>query len=386
MLKNICIVSGSRAEYGLLRPLIKSLQSNKQIEVHLVITGAHLSDKFGATQQEILNDHIQIYHKVDIIDHGKNSIEVADIISKGVLKISKVLIKINPDLVILLGDRYEIFSAAIASYTSQIPIAHLHGGELTYGAYDEAFRHSITKMSYLHFVANDIYRSRVIQLGENPSRVFTVGGLGVDSVATTSLYSKLQIESILNLRFAEKSILVTYHPETLKSNEENYTYLKELLAALDYFTDLTIIITMPNADSGNELFRDEFKAFSKQRENVYLFDSLGQTMYLSCMKIVDVIVGNSSSGIIEAPSLKKATVNIGDRQSGRLKATSIIDCAPKKMDIKQSIETASSLKFKSTLLDVQNLYGEPGAVKKITKILMSNDLILSSKKNFYDLF
>jgi GDP/UDP-N,N'-diacetylbacillosamine 2-epimerase (hydrolysing) len=285
---------------------------------------------------------------------------------------------------VILGDRYEMLAAAVASHISQIPIAHIHGGEVTAGAIDDAFRHSITKMSILHFVANKIYKNRVIQLGENPDNIFIVGGLGIDSIKNTKLLTRLQIKNKLKLTFSKKNIIVSFHPETL--NQEKATkHLTELLGALRTLKDTSIIFTGPGADTQNNTIKKTIKGFVKKRKNTFYFDSLGQTNYFSILKIVDCIIGNSSSGLLEVPTFKKATINIGIRQKGRIKSNSVIDCPIKKEFIIKSINKIYSNKFIKSLKRCKNPYGSGGACKKIVKIIKKFKFKKNLDKNFYDI-
>jgi len=382
--RKICIVTGTRAEYGLLRRLIKNIGESHDFELQLIATGSHLSKKFGETYKEIEEDGIKIDVKVDLDLFSDSPLALSKSSSLGLIGFSKAFDLLQPDLLLVLGDRYEILSAVIAAMFSRIPIAHLHGGELTEGLIDEAIRHSITKFSHLHFVAADEYRSRVIQLGENPKSVFKVGGLGVDAIKNIKLLDKEDLEESLEIKFRKKNMLITFHPVTLENNTSSIQML-ELLGALTDLKDTTLIFTMPNADTDSRIIFDLIKNFVLDHENAYSFSSLGQLRYLSCVNQVDVVIGNSSSGLAEIPSFKKATINIGDRQKGRIKATSVIDCDPLAEEIKKAITKSYSNEFRASLMDLENPYGDGGAVKKIVETLKVTDFTSLVKKQFYDI-
>jgi GDP/UDP-N,N'-diacetylbacillosamine 2-epimerase (hydrolysing) len=297
---------------------------------------------------------------------------------------AKAYSELQPDLVVVLGDRFEIFASTAAALVARIPVAHLHGGETTTGAIDEAIRHSISKMSHLHFVATEEYRRRVVQLGENPKNIFTVGGLGIDSIKNLPLLSRQDLESQLGLKFGEKSLLITFHPATLDA-ESPQRQMSELLAALSHLHDTTLIFTMPNADTGGRILIKMIEEFVKDNDNAKSFTSLGQLKYLSCLSYVDGVVGNSSSGLTEVPTFKKGTVNIGDRQLGRQRSISVIDCAPRQKDISQAIEKLFSIDFKAILEETKNPYGEGGASIKVVMGLKEAQLDGIVKKTFHDL-
>jgi len=284
----------------------------------------------------------------------------------------------------LLGDRYEIFSTAIAAMVSRVPIAHIHGGETTEGVIDEAIRHSITKMSFIHFTAAEEYRNRVIQLGEDPSRVFNVGGLGVDNISKIELLSREQLEDAIGFNLGKKNILVTYHPVTLEENTSESQF-EELLSALDELSDTKIIFTKSNSDSGGRIVNQMIDEYTSKRRNTIAFDSMGYQNYLSLMQYVDIVMGNSSSGLLEAPSFKIATIDIGDRQKGRIKAKSVISCLPLKSSIKEAIVQALSVEFRFSLKAVTNPYGSGGASKQIFEIIKKLDCSKMLKKSFLDL-
>lgn len=381
-MKRICVVTGSRSDYGLLKWLINDLSKLDLIDLRIIATGSHFCEKFGYSYKEIIEDGFKIDVKIDILKNQNNN-NISEIMSLCIKKISKALKKIEPNMVILLGDRYEIFSVAICAYLARIPIAHIHGGEVTEGAFDEGFRHAITKMSNVHFVANEVYRNRVIRLGEHPSTVFIVGGLGVDAINRIKLYKQDFLSKKLNIKFQSNNLLVTFHPETL-GDLSPLNQIKELLAALTRFPEVQIIFTTPNADPGNDKIFKEIEKFIIKNKNALLFKSLGQKKYLSLMSNVQGVVGNSSSGIIEAPCFGVPSLNIGSRQNGRLKASSVIDCANDRSSIYLGIKKILSTKFQARASTTINPYGNGGAAKKIINYLVKSNINLSKPKIFFD--
>jgi GDP/UDP-N,N'-diacetylbacillosamine 2-epimerase (hydrolysing) len=384
MNRKICVVTGSRADYGLLRWVMQGIKEDSELTLQVIATGMHVSSLFGLTYKEIEADGFKVDVKLEILGELDSPVGIADSMGQGLLGCAKAFNYLQPDAIVLLGDRFEIFAAAAAALVARIPVAHLHGGETTVGAFDEALRHSITKMSQLHFVAAEEYRKRVIQLGENPGNVFLVGGLGIDNIKKLELLSRSELEDSLNLKFKSKSLLITYHPVTLDlETAENQT--RELLNALSELKDTTLIFTMPNADTGGRVIIRMIETFVAQNSNSRSFTSLGQLRYLSCIANVDGVVGNSSSGLTEVPSFKKGTVNIGDRQLGRLQAKSVINSQPKEKSIQDAIKRLYSEDFKSILGEVTNPYGEGGASARIVKILKDAPLEGIVKKTFHDL-
>lgn len=378
------MVTGARAEYGLLRWLMQGIKCDAEMELQVVATGMHLSPEFGLTYEEILNDGFQIDRKVEMLMSSDTSVGIAKSIGLGFIGFADALNELNPDLLVVLGDRFEVFAAVSVAYVVGIPVAHFHGGEVTQGAIDDAFRHSITKMSSLHFVAAESYRRRVVQLGEAPENVFLVGGLGVDGITRLKLLDRDSLESELNLKFGNKNLLITFHPETLaKISPERQ--MEELLAALSLLTDTELIFTLPNADTNGRILIELIKKFISDRPNAHLFPSLGQERYLSCISHVDGVIGNSSSGLLEAPSLNRGSINIGDRQRGRLQAQSVINCEPNRESIASAIATLYSSKFQESLKNISNPYGEGGASEKAVAILKNHSLNFGVGKLFYDL-
>lgn len=380
----ICVVTGSRAEYGLLRKLISEIESDIELELQIVVTGMHLSDKYGMTIDEIRADGFEINTRIDILPEESTDETISIAIGKAISGLTKAYKELRPDIIILLGDRFEILSAAISAQISRIPIAHIHGGELTEGLIDEAFRHSISKMSHLHFVATDEYKKRVIQLGEQPDKVFLVGGLGVDAMNEIEPFSKEQVEAILGIKIKEKSLLVTFHPVTLESGK-SASQLQELLRSLSELEETTLLFTMPNSDMENHELFEMIENFTRVKRNAFCYKSLGQRLYYSCLALVDGVVGNSSSGLIEAPSFKKGTINIGDRQLGRIQAKSVINCSPDAKSISQALEHLYSPNFQLSLQDSFNPYGTGGATKIIISEIKKASLESLLKKKFYDL-
>jgi GDP/UDP-N,N'-diacetylbacillosamine 2-epimerase (hydrolysing) len=384
MSRKICVITGSRAEYGLLRWVIQGIQSDPALTLQLIVTGMHLSPEFGLTYQLIEKDGFLIDRKIEMLLSSDTSIGIAKAMGLGLIGFSDALDSLKPDIVVVLGDRFEIFSAACAALVARIPIAHLHGGETTEGAFDEALRHSITKMSHLHFVATETYKRRVIQLGERPATVFLVGGLGIDSINKISLLSKPELEASLGLKFLSKNLLITFHPVTLEASTAE-AQITELLAALADLVDTQLIFTRPNADTGGRVVIEKIEKFIEKVPNAYLFSNLGQQRYLSCISQVDGVVGNSSSGLLEAPSFKKGTINIGQRQRGRIQATSVINCEPQRENIRTALIRLYSDEFSKLLAHTTNPYGIEDASPKVVEVLKNIDLNSILMKSFYDI-
>jgi GDP/UDP-N,N'-diacetylbacillosamine 2-epimerase (hydrolysing) len=384
MQRKICVITSSRADYGLLRLILKGIDTDSDLILQLVVTGMHLSSKYGDTYQEILTDGFVIDMKIDTLVGDNDAKGVSESVGLGVSKFAVALEELRPDLVLVLGDRFEIFAAVIAAHVALIPVAHIHGGELTEGAIDDAFRHSITKMSQLHFVSTQEYANRVIQLGEQPGSVFVSGGLGVDAISQLKLLSKSELESILNLKFGEKNLLITFHPVTLELAAAN-KQINELLAALDQLSDINYIFTSPNADPGSSYISQAIARFVATHDNSSFFASLGQLNYFSCIQFVDGVVGNSSSGILEIPTFRKGTINIGDRQQGRVQAGSVINCKPDVESILNAIKVLYSAEFMDRLRASFSPYGAEGASNIILRVIKNLTLPIEIKKSFYDL-
>lgn len=383
-MKKFCVISGTRAEYGLLRWVMKGIQDAPELTLQIIATGMHLSPEFGLTYQAIEEDGFKIDRKVEMLISSDTSVGIAKSIGLGIIGFADAFNELKPDLILVLGDRFEIFAAVSAALVARIPVAHLHGGETTEGAFDEALRHSITKMSHLHFVAAATYRQRVIQLGEQPERVFLVGGLGVDNIKRLKLLDRSALEASIDFKLGPKNLLITFHPVTLETATAA-DQMSELLATLAELKDTRLIFTMPNADTDGRTLIKMVEKFVEQHPNARAYSSLGQLRYLSCIAHVDGVVGNSSSGLAEVPSFNKGTVNIGDRQRGRLQAESIINCEPNRESITAALQQLYSENFQAGLTQVSNPYGGGGASEKIVKILKDSVLPDLIKKKFHDL-
>ncbi|MDA9082142.1 UDP-N-acetylglucosamine 2-epimerase [Gammaproteobacteria bacterium] len=382
--RNLLVVTTSRAEYGILKRLMHAINVSSAFNLQIIVSGSHLSEFHGNTFQEIEADNFNIDSRVELKLENDQPQDIAHSFSLGIQGFSEELSVLKPDLMIILGDRYEILSAAIAAMFLKIPIAHLHGGETTEGAIDESIRHAVTKLSHFHFAANINYRHRILQLGENPDNVFLVGGLGVDAIYHTKLLSKTSLEKNLGFKFKKKNLLVTFHPQTL-AQDSGVNQLNNLLSALSLLENTQLIFTMPNADPNNKAIHKQIQNFVMNNKNSISFDSLGQLKYFSCVSNVDAVVGNSSSGIAEVPSFKKGTIDIGDRQKGRIKAQSVISCSSNTRDISKAIQKIYTKKFQDNLIHTVNPYGDGGAVDKIMNILPNISLEEPLQKPFFDI-
>ena len=381
----ICFITGSRAEYGLLAPLMKKFKESKKHDLKIIVTGMHLSKKHGETFRDILSDKFKINYYVKINQKDDKPNNICNSLSVAICKFSEKFKFLKTDVIVLLGDRYEIFAACSAALIHQIPVCHIHGGETTRGAIDESFRHSITKMSHAHFVANKIYARRVRQLGENPKNIFTVGGYGVDLIKNIKLLSKRELEKKLKISFGEKNLIVTFHPVTLEKDTSKQQF-RQIAEALKTFKNLKIIFTKANNDTYGNIINHQIDQFVKKNPKIsHSFKSMGQLNYLSTLKYVDGIIGNSSSGLLEAPCFKIATINIGDRQLDRLQASSVINCSTFKSNIILAIKKIYSKNFKKKLTKTINPYGKSGAVEKTYKIIEKLKLKKVLKKKFFDL-
>ncbi len=384
MSRKICVITGTRAEYGLLRWVMQGLKDDPEFTLQIIVTGMHLSPEFGLTYQAIEQDGFEIDRKVEMLLSSDTPVGIAKSMGLGLIGFADALNDLQPDLIVVLGDRFEIFSVVSAALIARIPVAHLHGGEKTEGAFDEAIRHAITKMSHLHFVAADEYRQRVIQLGEQPDRVFLVGGLGIDNIKRLQLLDRAALEESLDFKLGLKNLLITFHPVTLEtSTAENQ--MNELLLALSDLENTHLIFTLPNADTDGRVLIRMVERFVAQHPNARAYTSLGQLRYLSCIAQVDGVIGNSSSGLAEVPSFKKGTINIGDRQRGRLQATSVINCEPTKESLVLALKRLYTSDFQSSLKQTVNPYGEGGASEKVIATLKNIDRNDMVKKTFYDL-
>lgn len=378
-------MTGTRAEYGLLYWVLKEIQETQELELQLVVTGMHLSPEFGNTYKEIEKDGFTIDRRVDLQLNSDSAEGVVASMGTGMPGFASAFKDLQPDMLLVLGDRFEIFAATISAMIQQIPIAHIHGGELSEGVFDEPIRHSITKMSHLHFTASEVYMTRVLQLGEQPEHVFNVGAVGVDNINRYDLLSKEQLEKEIDFVFTAKNILVAFHPVTLEENtfQEQFS---NLLTVLDNLQDTNIIFTKANADPGGQVINTMIDEYVQNHKNTSTaFHSMGQLNYLSTMQFVDAVVGNSSSGILEAPSFKIGTINIGDRQRGRTRAMSVIDCEPTTAGIREAFDILYGEPFQKTLEDVQNPFGEGDTVKRIIDKISTFSLNGILKKPFNDL-
>lgn len=386
-MKKICIVTGTRAEYGLLKPLIKRILKDEELELLLYVTGAHLSTEFGLTYQEIENDKIPIKRKIEMLLSSDSSSSVVKSMGIEMIGFADVLGEDLPDIMVVLGDRYEILVAVTAAMIFKIPVAHIHGGELTEGAIDEAIRHSVTKMSQLHFTTLDRYRKRIIQLGEQPDKVFNVGSLGVESIKSIPLYTKNELEKQIKFSLNGKVAMVTYHPVTLENGNDVVKQFEILLNVLEKYSKMKIIFTKANADMGGRIINNLIDQFVlEHKDNCIAFSSMGQLGYLSVLQFCSIVIGNSSSGIIEVPSFQIPTVNIGDRQRGRVHAESVIDCKNTFEDISKAISTGLSEEFLEKVKHIKNPYGQPDTSKSILETIkkyLCNQI--SIKKVFYDM-
>ena len=383
--KKRCILTGTRAEYGLFRPLMAELKKFRKVELQLIATGMHLSPEYGLTYRDIEKDGFRIDVKVEMLLSSDTGVGIAKSTGLGISGIAEALDRLAPDILILLGDRFETLSAAVAATMLRVPIAHIHGGEITEGVIDEQMRHAITKMSHLHFTSTDEYRRRVIQMGEQPKRVVNTGSLGIDNIKGTRLLDSPALEKKLGIRLRKNNILVTYHPESLPPADIE-RQMNEVIGALDTLDDTLIIFTMPNADAGGRIISEMIEEYVCLRDNVISFASMGQLLYLSSMKHMDMVVGNSSSGIIEAPSFGIPTVNIGNRQKGRIRAASVIDCKPTKRSVLGAIGKARSVQFRAKCRKEKNPYGKGGAAGRIASaVIRTLDSDGLMPKSFYDI-
>ncbi|UYF43470.1 UDP-N-acetylglucosamine 2-epimerase [Aliarcobacter cryaerophilus] len=383
-MKKICVVTGTRAEYGLLYWLLKEIEADKELQLQVIVTGMHLSPEFGLTYQTIEKE-FKINKKIEMLLSSDTSVGISKSMGLAQISFAESYDELKPDIVIVLGDRYEIFSATSAAMIARIPIAHIHGGEKTEGAFDESIRHSITKMSHLHFTATNEYKNRVIQLGEHPSRVFNVGGMGIENIKRLKLLSKDEFEKLIEFKLNIKNILVTFHPVTLENSTAKEQF-QQLLDAIDELEDTNIIFTKANSDTDGRVINQMIDEYvTKNFQKSVQFTSLGQLRYLSALQYVDAVVGNSSSGLAEAPSFRIGTINIGDRQKGRIKASSVIDCEANKNSIVKAFAKLYSKEFQNSLINVKNPYGDGCASKRIVEILKNVDLKNILKKSFYDL-
>lgn len=384
-MKKVCVVTATRAEYGLLKPVIQRILDEAELELCLLVTGAHLSKLHGETVKEIEKDGFPIAGRIPMELSDTSPVALNREMAGLQARTGDFFQKEKPDFLLLLGDRYEMLSVAVAAMMCRIPIGHIHGGETTEGAMDEAIRHAITKMSYLHFASIPEYRRRVIQLGEAPERVFAVGALGVENIMSIQLLSEQEIREKLQIEEKRPYGMVTFHPVTLEADGAE-KQLRELMEAMKKEEEYDYVVTFANADAGGNGLNRLWQEFAAENPRIHLFASLGVKNYLSAVKYASMVIGNSSSGILEAPSFKLPVINIGDRQKGRLQADCVINCEPSEKEIRKAMEKGRSKEFRKTLEQVENPYGKGDTsrqiVEKVKEFLNEEKIYL--KKPFYD--
>ena len=383
-MRKICVITGTRAEFGLLRPLIELIDKDKNLQLQLIATGMHLSPEFGYTLDEIIAAGFVVDKKVECLLSSDTSVGVSKTIALAISGFADALESLQPDLVVVLGDRTEILGAVIAAGMANIPIAHLHGGETTEGAYDEAIRHSITKFSHLHFTSTEAYRKRVIQLGEHPDTVFNVGAIGLDAIKKLKLLNREEFENSIGFKLKKRNILITYHPVTLEKEAPIETF-ENILTALNELTDTTLIFTHANSDKNGRIINKMITQYvNTHKDKAVEFKSLGQLRYLSALQFVDFVIGNSSSGMTEVPAFYIPTINIGDRQKGRINCESVINSNYSLEDIKKSITFALDKTFREKIQQQELLYGNGTVAEKILQIIKEHNHI-SIKKSFHNI-
>lgn len=385
-MKKVSILTATRAEYGLLKPIIEKLNLISYLDVRVVVTGSHLLSEYGLTYKEIEQDSILIDEKIEILLGSDTPSSISKSMGLAMIGFADYLEKLSPDMIVLLGDRYETLAVGIVAMNHRIPIAHLYGGETTEGAIDESIRHALTKLSYLHFTSTKEYSRRVIQLGENPERVFCVGSTGVENILNTKLLSKSKLQELIGFNLEKPYAIVTFHPVTLE-DESAKEQILSILEVCKIKTSMNFIITKSNADSGGRIINEIIDDFAKDKQNIIVFNSMGQIKYLSAMKYCSVVIGNSSSGLTEAPSFSVPTINIGDRQKGRIQADSIINCIPNTSEIIDAISLVLSDSFKEICNQSNNPYEGVNTSTKIVEYIL-RFLIkekINLKKIFYDI-
>ena len=382
-MRKVCVFTGTRADYGLLKPLLTAINEDKNLKLQLVVSGTHLSPEFGLTYREIEEDGFQISEKIEMILSSDTSTGVAKSTGIGIIGFSDAINRLKPDISIVLGDRFEEFAFVYTSFINKVPVVHISGGEITEGALDDSLRHAMTKLSHIHLVATEEYKKRVIQMGEEPWRVHNVGEIGLIGMKK-DLMTKEEFEKSINFKLNKKNILVTYHPETLNVDKIKNDF-KEILNALSELKEINMIFTKSNADEGGRIINQMIDEFVKSRDNCIAFTSLGRKRYLSGLQFIDIVLGNSSSGLVEVPSFKKTTINIGNRQKGRVKAKSVIDVKPDKNEILKAIDLTYSTSFQNMLKNVQNPYEKEDTLPYILNLLKTVDLEKLIIKKFYDI-
>jgi len=384
--KVISVLTTTRADYGLLKPIIAKLNLVDSFEVRIVATGMHLSPLYGLTYQEIEQDGFIIDSKIKILEEDNSPVGISKAMGWAMIYFAEYFEKLNPDLILVLGDRFETLAVCCAAMNSRIPIAHLYGGETTEGAIDEAIRHSITKLSYLHFTSTEEYRNRVIQMGEAPNRVFKVGAIGIENIKNMKLLTKAELSEALDFSLDMEYAVVTFHPVTLEGDNVRDQF-QELLNALDQFSGMKFILTKANADAYGATINELMELYARDHRNVAVYDSLGSLRYLSALKYCTMVIGNSSSGLLEAPSFGVPTINIGDRQKGRMQSDSVINCKAEAQDIAEAMRMAQSSEFREKARNTINPYGDGNTSDKIIGVLreyLENNKI-ELKKEFYNL-
>ncbi len=382
-MKKICVVTGSRAEYGLMSRMMQLIDEDNDLQLQIIATNMHLSPEFGLTYKEIEDDGFTIDKKVHMLLSSDTANATAKSVGLGTIGFADAYEDLKPDLIVVLGDRYEILAAVSAALFYKIPVVHLYGGEITEGAYDDAIRHAITKMSHLHFTSTEEYRQRVIQMGEAPDKVYYVGALGCDNIRQIPLMEKNELEQSLDFSVDRNTVLVTFHPVTMETNTAE-KQVGELLSALDEFNDLRIIFTMPNSDTDGRIIIKMIENYvEKNPDRTKYYMSLGMKRYLSTLQYIGGVIGNSSSGIVEVPSFHIPTINIGDRQKGRIAALSVLHCIPEKKAIEENLIRILQPDYLSSLKNVQNPYDKPGTASEIVRIIKQQEL--SSVKKFYNI-
>lgn len=385
MSRRICFVTGARADYGHLASVIAAVAARTDLTLQLVVTGQHLDPRYGETWQSVVDDGYAIDDKVDLDLESDTPLDTAKAVGRGVSALAESFARLTPDIIVVLGDRFEIFAAAQAALLLNIPLAHIHGGEATEAAVDDAIRHAITKMARIHFCAAEPYATRVRQMGEDPAHVYAFGAPGLDPIASLNFIARAALAEDLNIDLTAPLFVITYHPVTLQLGDGEAA-VKSLTTALDKFTDTAMIFTGVNSDPGNKVVSDVLGAYAADRPNRRtVIASLGQRRYLSAVKLADVVIGNSSSGLIEAPALGVPTVNIGDRQKGRLRSASVIDCPDDSTTIGEAITRAMSAEFKSVAQKAKPAYGRGGVADKMAEVLATVDLARLRTKPFHDI-
>lgn len=383
-MRKICVVTGTRAEFGLLRPLMQLVKDDEQLNLQIIATGMHLSSEFGCTINEIIKSGFEVDKQLECILSSDSSVGISKSIGLAMIGFADAYRDLMPDLVVVLGDRTEILAAVIAAAMANIPIAHIHGGETTEGAYDEAIRHSITKFSHLHFTATEVYRKRVIQLGEQPERVYNVGAIGLDSIKNLRLMTRQEFEASIDFVLAKRNVLVTYHPVTLEAENPREVF-QNVLNVLDELEETNVIFTHANSDKNGRVINEMIGQYVKKNKHKAAgFASLGQLRYLSALQYVDFVIGNSSSGIIEVPSFNIPTINIGDRQKGRIAPESVLHCEGDLQSIQQAVQQVISPKFKSRIQQQKQIFGIGNTAEKIVQVIKNNERI-DLKKSFYNI-